>query len=178
MLPSPYYALLDELERYQLPDRVRREPPSEKKPPRPGVKPRHGVVKGQLAISGNAKGLITHVGGDAAQALMALAEADGCHTAVAVAAWLNQRGYRGRMGGEWSKQSVTRVSAERSQEAYEARLADHTAMIRQGLKIAKTQGCHSRDRASALNGQGLRTLSGQKWDRKSVARWWRTHGTG
>jgi hypothetical protein len=149
-----FLALLDELEHIELPARIRREPTPEKKPPRPGVKLRHGEAAVSITFSAGSVGLITHVGGDDARA------------------------HRGRMGGEWSKQSVTRISSERSQQAYEARLADHTAMTRQGLKVAKAQGCHSRDRAAALNGQGLRTLSGQEWDRKSVARWWRTHGTG
>lgn len=176
MLAHPRISiLLDELERFHLPVRVRRDPLPEKKPPRANAKPIFGDFTAPIDISMTSAGLITYVGGDDANVLMLLAQADGCRSAVSIAAWMNERGYRGRGGGEWSKQSVTRISTERSQEAYEARLAEHTATIRQGLKIAKSEGCHSRNRAAALNAQGLCTFSEQEWDRKSVARWWRAH---
>ena len=176
MLAHPRFSiLLDELERVELPARVRRDPLPEKKPPRPNAKPIFGDVTASIAVSMVSVGLITHVGGDDANALMLLAQADGCRSAVSIAEWMNSRGFRGRGGGKWSKTSVTFVSTERSQEAHEARLAEHTAATRHGLKVAKSEGCHSRNRAAALNAQGLRTFSGKEWDRKSVARWWRTH---
>ncbi len=171
-----FAVLIDELERYELPHRIRREPAPEKKPPRPNVKPRFAEVVAGVEFAAAACGVIANVGGDDAKALMVQAKTEGCRTAIAIAEWLNTRGYRGRMGGLWCKQSVVRVSG-RNQADFDARMAEHTASIRAGLREAKAAGTHSRDRAHYLNDRQLLTLHGCVWTPKTIARWWKSHGS-